>query len=141
MLIAMPSARPEEVAQRLSTSPSTVRDVRRRIQAGNRSTLPKQVISIDTPIRALRRSTDSPTVGDATNWRVDRAILSIPNGIQLTEWLEQTKIHRNSWETVVAQVPLGRIPQLIGEAESRAAEWTKFASALEDRARKLQRRA
>lgn len=138
-LRAMPAASPEVVAQRLVTSPSTVRDVRKRILNGNSPTPSKRGDNRAESVRALT-PTRNRDLRDPVDWRSDRAILSLPMGNELVEWLEQTSIQPDRWEDFVAEIPLGRIHQLIEEAESRAAEWAKFAAALEARARKLHQR-
>lgn len=142
-LRAEPDASPEKLAQLSSTSPSTIRDVRNRLRKGDDPIRPERGLTTDAPSRALPRKSDGVrrATTTAVNWRADRAILSLPRGSELAEWLEQTKIHPDDWEALVAEIPLGRIPQLIAEAESRATEWTNFASSLEKRSRELQRKA
>jgi ParB-like chromosome segregation protein Spo0J len=138
-LRAMPAASPEEVAQRLATSPSTVRDVQKRIRAGNSPAPSKQVDNNGESVRALT-PTGNRDLRTPVDWRADRAILSLSKGNEMAEWLEQTKINPDRWQALVAEIPLGRIHQLAEEAEYRAAQWTKFAAALEARARKLHHR-
>jgi ParB-like chromosome segregation protein Spo0J len=140
-LKAKPDARPEEVAQRLSTSPSTVRDVRRRIQTGQSPMRSTRAVDPEQPGRpTFPRKEDRRSVSASVDWQADRAILSLANGNELAEWLQQTRIRPDQWEGLVAEIPIGRIPQLIEEAEARSLEWTRFAAALEARARDLNRR-
>ena len=63
-----------------------------------------------------------------------------PGGGGFAEWLAQTKIESKHWEAHLSEIPLGRIPQLIADAKSRAAEWTNFADSLEERFKQLNRR-
>jgi hypothetical protein len=75
------------------------------------------------------------------DWTSDRAILALPGGQGFAEWLAQTKIKSSHWEAHISEIPLGRIPQLIEEAKSRATEWNNFASSLEERFKHLNRRS
>jgi hypothetical protein len=59
----------------------------------------------------------------------------------LAEWLDQTKIHPGHWASIVTEIPIGRIPILIEDAKSRAAEWSNLATSLEARLRQLNRRS
>ena len=145
-----PDANLEDIAASLSTSPSTVRDVRKRLQRGEDPSRPdrrvgaadRRVPAQGTPhIRPLRSDGTRPTTQKAVEWSTDQAILALPGGSELAKWLQQTRINSNQWEAVVAQIPLGRIPELIADAEYRSIEWTNFAKALEARARRLNRRS
>ena len=133
-LRAQPDAKPARVAQSLRTSPSTVRDVRKRIQKGEDPS-PSERRSLPKEARRERRGKIVPV-----DWRTDHAILALPTGAELAEWLDRTNIDSSQWEAVLAEVPIGRIPQLIEDARSRANEWTNFATALEVRFRALNRR-
>ena len=124
-----PDARPDDVARSLSTSASTVRDVRKRLQSGADPVPVKRETHPRTPL-PLRDSTP-------VDWSNDKAILSLPGGSGFAEWLSQTKIESRHWEAHLFEIPLGRIPQLIAEAKTRAAEWTDFAAALEKRFKEL----
>jgi ParB-like chromosome segregation protein Spo0J len=141
-LKASPDADPELLAQSLSTSASTVRDVRRQLRRGQSPNGSGQGIRGATPggtpshqARENRRA-----ISAAVEWREDRAILALPSGNELAEWLDQTSIRATHWAALIDEIPLGRIPELIQEAESRSVEWTRFAAALEDRFRELNRR-
>jgi ParB-like chromosome segregation protein Spo0J len=127
-----PDARPDDVARSLSTSASTVRDVRKRLQSGADPVPAKRETHQRTPL-PLRDNTP-------VDWSNDNAILSLPGGSGFAEWLSQTKIESRHWEAHLFEIPLGRIPQLIAEAKTRAAEWTDFAAALEKRFKELSRR-
>jgi ParB-like chromosome segregation protein Spo0J len=137
-----PDANLEELAASLSTSPSTVRDVRKRLQRGDDPTLPdRRVAEEPTRIRTFRSNGAGPAPRKAVDWSTDQAILALPGGRELAEWLQQTRIDSRQWEARVTQIPLGRIPNLIEDAESRALEWTRFAKSLEERFRQLNRRS
>jgi len=140
-LRASPDASPEELAQSLSTSPSTVRDVRKRLRRGDSPTPMERGVKTDENNSSRKSNGDQRAVSAAVEWRSDRAILALPSGTELAEWLDQTKIRAIQWAALVEEIPLGRIPQLIEEAQARALEWTKFAKALEARMRELNRRA
>ncbi len=92
--------------------------------------------------RAPRRPTPLPHSDERTpvDWSSDNAILSLPGGSGFAEWLTATKIESRHWEAHLFEIPLGRIPQLIAEAKTRAAEWTDFAASLEERFKELNRR-
>lgn len=138
-LRAKPDARPDDVARSLRTSPSTVRDVRKRIERGDDPVRPGRLVRATRPVsyQEEERRTRS-TAG--VDWTNDRAILSLPGGGGFAEWLAQTKIESKHWEAHISEIPLGRIPQLIADAKSRAAEWTNFADSLEERFKHLNRR-
>ena len=135
VLRAEPDAKPDDVARSLSTSASTVRDVRKRLRRGDD---PLQSAPTATRRHAPLSSRDSHDT--RVDWSNDKAILSLPGGSGFAEWLTQTKIESSHWEAHLFEIPLGRVPQLIAEAKSRSAEWTDFAAALEERFKKLNRR-
>jgi ParB-like chromosome segregation protein Spo0J len=132
-LRAEPGAKAEDLARTLSTSPSTVRDVRKRLQNGD-----------DPARRAPRRAAPTPLHLAASeppvDWSTDKAILSLPGGTGFAEWLAQTRVDSSHWEDHLSEIPLGRIPQLIADAKTRSAEWNSFAAALEERFKHLSRR-
>jgi ParB-like chromosome segregation protein Spo0J len=134
-LRARPDAKAAKLAQSLRTSPSTVRDVRKRIQMGEAPS-PSDRRSVSYEGSRDRRGKNAPV-----DWRTDKAILALPAGDELAEWLDRSNIDSRHWEAVVAEIPIGRIPQLIEDARSRATEWTNFATSLEARFRALNRRA
>jgi ParB-like chromosome segregation protein Spo0J len=140
-LRARPDANAEELAQSLSTSPSTVRDVRKRLRRGESPTQTERSVKADASTASRKANGDRRAVSAAVEWRSDRAILALPRGAELAEWLHQTKIQATQWAVLVEEIPLGRIPQLIEEAESRSLEWARFAKALEARLRELSRRS
>jgi hypothetical protein len=139
-LRAKPDARPEDLARSLSTSPTTVRDVRKRLDRGDDPLRPQRAVRATGPVpyRKTEERRTSSTAG--VDWTNDRAILSLPGGGGFAEWLAQTKIESRHWEAHLSEIPLGRIPQLIADAKSRAAEWTNFADSLEERFKQLNRR-
>jgi ParB-like chromosome segregation protein Spo0J len=139
-LRSKPDARPNDVARSLSTSPSTVRDVRKRIERGDDPVRPERPVrptrAVAYPTADERRARSNAPV----DWASDRAILALPGGGGFADWLAQTKIESTHWESHLSEIPLGRIPQLIADAKSRAAEWSNFAESLEERFKQLNRR-
>jgi ParB-like chromosome segregation protein Spo0J len=132
-----PDAKPEDLARSLSTSPSTVRDVRKQLQNGD------DPLQTERGARAARPRPLPLGDGDArtpVDWSSDKAILSLPGGSGFAEWLARTKIESSHWEAHLSEIPLGRILQLIAEAKNRAAEWTNFSAQLEERFKELSRR-
>jgi ParB-like chromosome segregation protein Spo0J len=139
-LRSRPNARSNEVARSLSTSPSTVRDVRKRLERGNDPVGPERVVRATRPAAYPSSEERRARSTAPVDWTNDRAILSLPGGGGFAEWLAQTNIEARHWESQLSEIPLGRIPQLIADAKSRAAEWTNFADSLEERFKQLNRR-
>jgi ParB-like chromosome segregation protein Spo0J len=138
-----PDASMVKLAQEFSTSPTTVRDVRKRIQSG------EDPIPLGRSRTSLGNGHSPPNesnghrspAGEVVRWSADSALLALPGGVVFSGWLDVTKILSSHWKDHIADIPLSRFPQLIAEARSRAEEWTKFANSLEERARELTRRA
>jgi len=105
-LKARPDAKPEELAQSLSTSPATVRDVRRRLEGGESPNRPPRAAREVGPGRVVSYSPSAErrAMNVPVNWRVDRAILALPGGSELAEWLDQTTIRPSNWEVLVEQI-------------------------------------
>jgi ParB-like chromosome segregation protein Spo0J len=128
-----PEGSAEELARSLGTSPSTVRDVKKRLLRGEDP--------IASPPR--RRSTFVDDAGTAEKsdqgrrvaltWRTNPVRSALRDGHQWSEWLDMSEIDSNHWEGRIAELPLSRIPQLIQMARDRAAQWVKFADSLEER--------
>jgi ParB-like chromosome segregation protein Spo0J len=138
-----PDAKAEEIARSLSTSPTTVRDVRGRLQKGE-TPVPQGRGPRSLPTSPISRSaTDGRRRAELPDhsWSRDRAISSMPDGNDFSEWLDQTKIAATDWIDRIQNIPLGRLPQLAEEAQLRAEHWAEFAAALEERARALSRRS
>jgi ParB-like chromosome segregation protein Spo0J len=139
-LRAKPDARPDDLARSLSTSPTTVRDVRKRLDRGDDPLPSGRTVRPTRPV-SYRESEERRTRSTAgVDWTNDQAILSLPGGGGFAEWLAQTKIESRHWEAHLSEIPLGRIPLLIADAKSRAAQWTNFADSLEERFKQLNRR-
>ncbi len=88
-----------------------------------------------TDLYAQRFADSSPVP-----WNADQAILALPGGREFAEWLEQTRVSQGHWERHIAEIPIGRIPQLIEDARSRSVEWAKLVNCLEEQMRKRNRR-
>jgi hypothetical protein len=137
-LIAKPDSKPKELAQSMATSPATIRDVRKRL-VNDQMVTPSKVVHNSLALRPSGMGVStSNRVADL--WSSDSAMTSLPEGTLLAGWLDASKIEPDDWEPRVDSIPLGRIPQLIEDARSRANEWRRFASALEERSRELGRR-
>jgi hypothetical protein len=143
-LFEMPEAKPDEIAKTVSTSPTTVRDVRKRVERGDPLVPSNQTKGSKARV-PNRRVEDvegvDPGQADALQWRKDRAILSLPDGKEFANWLDEASTTLNHWQPILGLIPIGRIPQLIEYAKDRALEWTNVASSLEVRFRQLNRRA
>ena len=133
-LIRHPDIQSGDLARKLATSPSTVRDVRRHLQEDN----------VDRPNHQQRSTDIDGKTGHSTTpirhrWSSDQAILSSTHGPEVAQWLDRTSILPTEWQRFIDSVPLGRIPELIAAARERSEEWLNFASALDDRGRHLAR--
>jgi hypothetical protein len=137
-----PKVRDEEIARSLSATVAIVRDVRAKLNSppptpgvgeelGTRSVAKVGVEDRPDPMRPD---------GLPVRWFDDRALLALTKGQELAEWLDVSDIREGHWRQYLSVLPLGRIPQLIDDARSRATEWSRFADSLEDRARDLSRR-
>lgn len=138
-LRASPDTKAVDLARSMHTSPATVRDVRKRLQSGDDPVRTGRTVRAVTPISY--RADEDREKSAGVDWASDRAILALPGGPGFAEWLAQTNIKCRHWEAHISEIPLGRIPQLIEEAKSRAAEWNNFASALEVRFKQLNRKS
>ena len=116
-----PDAKADDLARTLRTSASTVRDVRKRIQSGDNPVRKERTVRAVNPIPYRTNEERGKSAG--VDWTSDMAILALPGGGGFAEWLTQTKIKSSQWEVHISEIPLGRIPQLIAEARSRALEW------------------
>jgi ParB-like chromosome segregation protein Spo0J len=137
-----PDANSTEIAKTVSTSPTTVRDVRKRIERGESftpSNRPKNAAARNANrIDDVNRASAKEEL--FVNWRTDSAILALSGGEEFAKWLDETNVTSSHWEPVLALIPIGRIPKLIEHARSSALEWTILASSLETRFRELNRR-
>jgi ParB-like chromosome segregation protein Spo0J len=134
-LEARPDVRPAVLAHELSTSPSTVRDVKRQMEHGH--SLEGATPSVPTKSK-YPNARPNRTV-ESHRWAGDQAIRSMPDGVIAGEWLDATAIEATHWTPLVVNIPLNRIPELIDLAQSRSKEWQAFALELEGRARQLSR--
>jgi hypothetical protein len=128
-----PEASVEEVARSLRTSPSTVRDVKKRLFKGEdpiASPPVRRSTFVEDPRRA-ERSDQAGGIGSI--WRTDSALRALQDGYRWSEWVDMAEIDSRHWEGRIAELPLSRIPQLIQLARDRAAQWAKFADSLEER--------
>ncbi len=139
---ASPTANAVELAQSLATSPSTVRDVRKRIERGEPINSTEQVpgdIGVKSTV-SNHLVEDVMAKGGVIRWSTDNAMMAMPGGNEFVRWLDGAAIDESNWENQIGLIPIGRIPQLIVVAKSRAGAWNKLAASLEERARQLNRR-
>jgi hypothetical protein len=128
VLTENPDTRPQDLARSLATSATTVRNVRKQLRSGG--------AAADQSAESSGTNTVHHSSQQATSlWATDSAILSMGDGVNFGGWLDKSKIASHDWVDRVAEVPLGRIPQLIEDARDRADQWAKFASLLEVRYR------
>lgn len=104
LLEQRPGASLREIARSLGTSPTTVRDVRRRLQWGENPVPP-----------SLRLRPDEP------------------GGAGFNPWFDAHAITDGDWEPFVGVVPPARLTSVVAEARRRAVTWSRFAQALERR--------
>jgi hypothetical protein len=105
-----------EIAAAISSSPETVRLVKRLIAGDD--------------LAAGERAEN--TVEALPCWARDTALRTMTDGTTFLEWFERTAIDP-SWSGYVDRVPLGRVYEIADEARRRAADWRTFAEALEKR--------
>jgi hypothetical protein len=133
-LTEAPNMSASDIAYALSTSASTVRDVRQRLARGEPG-VATHAGGAERMIGKTDPNATKPGIGKI--WRLDSAIQSIPGGIKLGQWLDSTRISDDDWINYIDIMPLGRLPQLISEGRSRSIAWVRFAASLEERARRL----
>ena len=141
-LTAQPDTKPDEIAHALSASPTTVRDVRDRLRNGDHPQSSRRM-QPPPPATGVKLAIEDRSREHGTTsrlWKTDQAMLSMPDGAVFTQWLDQAAISSRHWDTQIAHIPLGRIPELADDARSRAEEWATFAASLEERARELTRK-
>jgi DNA-binding CsgD family transcriptional regulator len=123
-----PAASIREVAELAGTSSGTVRDVRRRLTQG-RHPVPDRA-------RENRESGRGATSRARHDWSKDAALRASDRGEVFVEWLDRTRIASDDWQAFVDTLPLSRLYLISEESRRRSDEWARFASQLEDRARK-----
>jgi ParB-like chromosome segregation protein Spo0J len=130
-----------DIARALGASLHSVRDVRRRKEAGG---APPLAPTRSTSLAGRLTSTDSfsecaDEQREPARWSEDRAITTVPGGQVFAAWLDQTEIFSGAWELAVDDLPYGRLPELIAEARIRSNRWAVFASALDERMQRDER--
>lgn len=115
-----PEASLRAIAREAGTSPSTVRDVRRRL--------------VERSVSARAEHTPGPSPTDVLG--ADASLVNAPNGQALLAWLQRTEVRDEEWESLLDELPLSRLYVVAEEARRRAQTWSRMASDAETLARK-----
>jgi ParB-like chromosome segregation protein Spo0J len=135
-----PGASLREIASVAGISPGTVRDVRKRLEAGD-DPVPPKARKAEQPSR-MRRSprrgranrtsqTDRATI--LRELRRDPSLRFSETGRALLRWLDTQTIGMVEWERVVENVPDHCADTIVDLARGNANAWQKFAERLERR--------
>lgn len=127
------------IAEELNTSPSTVSDVKERLQRGE-SPIPPGLRRAD---RAGEPAADGPEVraaADGCTWDDGSAWRSSPELARFVAWMQDKAVTADAWPSFVDLVPLGRSYAVVDAARAVAAQWSAFADALDERIRRSRRR-
>jgi ParB-like chromosome segregation protein Spo0J len=143
-LHASPGASLREIARATDTSPSTVRDVQRRLAEG-RSPLPDRLRSPAAPPPAPDAPTPEPDVSTPeparpVSFAEDNAIAGTDQSQAFAAWFDARRIEPQEWACHVDAVPLSRVYAVVDEARRVADDWARFAAALEARVSRNRRR-
>lgn len=140
ILAERPGASLRDVARDAGVSPTTVGDVRRRLQRGEEP-LPSAVGAADEQagqgaIRRSARKRPTPLVPDAVLEKLlrDPSLRQRENGRRLLQLLRLNAIEAQELPEVIAAVPLHRAPIIAQLAHQYAGMWLGFARELERRA-------
>jgi hypothetical protein len=117
------------VAEAVTTSQATVRDVRQRLARGE-GPLPERLQTPSVPARDERAG---PEESDAASLVDDSALSSTPEGREFVRWWAARRVGGRDWSRFVGSIALSRIYVVAEEARRQAANWTSFADALEAR--------
>jgi hypothetical protein len=135
---AEPTASLRSIAQRVGTTPDTVRRTRHRQEQETRDkfSLSGRSDSIVERNPARNGSSVAP-IGPQIPlvFSSDSALMSTSDGQRFSAWLDRTDPGGDGREYVMV-VPLSRVYEVADEARRRAAEWMEFADSLERRVRR-----
>jgi ParB-like chromosome segregation protein Spo0J len=118
------SASLRTIAARTGVSPETVRSVRRSLVAATGE---------HEPCGGPLPAEVSPSIIHVPPLRRDPAFLSTEEGKQFLKWFLSRDIDLDEARRLADTVPLGRVYDVIDEAQARAAAWNSFASYLRER--------
>jgi ParB-like chromosome segregation protein Spo0J len=127
LLRESPQSSLRAIARQVGLSPATVKDVRDRLAHGSAASL--RQVEVTT-----RPSDDMGLPSRAADETVaDPALRTADEGEGFVRWFSDHRITAEDWERFVSVIPVSRIYVVADEARARAAEWRKFADAVESR--------
>jgi ParB-like chromosome segregation protein Spo0J len=118
------SASLRTIAARTGVSPETVRSVRRSLISASGE---HETCSDSVPTEV------DPSTAHLPPLRTDPAFLSTEEGKQFLKWFFSRDIDLAEARKLADTVPLGRVYDVIDEAQARAAAWSSFACYLRER--------
>jgi ParB-like chromosome segregation protein Spo0J len=135
-----PDASLREIASIAGISPGTVRDVRKRLEAGDDPVPPmaRRTEQHSRMSRSPRRQRDNRTspadrAAILRELRKDPSLRFSETGRALLRWLDTQTIGMVDWEKVVENVPDHCVDTIVDLARANAYAWQKFAERLERR--------
>jgi hypothetical protein len=133
LLTRNPEVSIRQIARTVDVSPTTVMNIRRRIESARNGAEGSGSTQPDGRDSAAAQ----PSGRDQcfTSWTSDPAILSMNEGPRFAEWLEGHRIADREWVDYVDHIPLSRLFQLNEYAQQQSEGWTRLAHALEIAAR------
>lgn len=125
LLHASPESSLRAVAREVGLSPATVKDVRDRLAS-----------AAPGPARPAGTTSEATRVGSRSGLNettADNALRTADNGEAFLTWLKQHHVGPGEWKMFVDVIPVSRIYVVADEARQCAAEWQRFADAIESR--------
>ncbi|MBF9131539.1 ParB N-terminal domain-containing protein [Plantactinospora sp. S1510] len=121
-----PEASLREIAREVGVSPSTVRDVRQRLERG------------EDPLPQMRRRREKPVDREAVSLMLqglqnDPSLRFTESGRTVLRWIHSRAIRAEEWSAVEHKVPAHCAYILASVARSCADEWLQIADELEQR--------
>jgi len=121
-----PEASLREIAREVGVSPSTVRDVRQRLERG------------EDPLPPIRRRPEKPVGREAVSLMLqglqsDPTLRFTESGRTVLRWIHSRAIRSEEWAEVERKVPAHCAYILANVARSCADEWLQIAEELEQR--------
>jgi ParB-like chromosome segregation protein Spo0J len=132
-----PEASLREIAREACVSPSTVRDVRQRLERGE-SPLPRRLERGDEPVAQIRRHREEPADLEALaamlqGLQSDPSLRFTETGRTVLRWINLRTIRAEEWDGVGSMVPPHCAYIIAKLARSCADEWLQIAEDLEQR--------